>query len=142
MNLRVVGSAILLTGLLTSISACAKDVGDICAAKMRSPHSIGASVSFKGKILSDGMHSTLVIPDRCPGEGYAMSAGDADDDPASIVRHAVMQIGAPGTTDKEIVVDVDAIVVSLPNGHVGIRVTRLNRMVLTYPLSLSFEGEG
>jgi hypothetical protein len=126
-------AAIIVLGLFASIRAWASDVGDICGANARSAKSIGMHVSFRGKILSDGMHLILVVPDRCQGEGYAISANGTEDDPASVVRHAVMQIGSPGTTDKEVTIDVDAVVVMLPNGSVGVRVTRLNHMVLTYP---------
>lgn len=133
MKLSFLCAAIIVLGLLSPIRAWADSAGDICGAKARAAESIGMHVSFRGKILSDGMHSILVVPDQCQDEGYSMSAGGAEDDPASVMRHAVMQIGAPGTTDKEIAIDVDAVVVMLSNGGIGIRVTELNRMVLTYP---------
>ena len=133
MKLSFLHAAVIVLGLLTSIGAWASDADGICGAKARPAKSIGTHVSFRGKILSDGMHSTLVVPDRCQGEGYAMFADGGGDDPSSVVRHAVMQIGTPGTTDKEITVDVDAVIVMLSNGRVGIRLTKINRMVLTYP---------
>jgi hypothetical protein len=127
--------AAFFVGLVASACAYASEDVAICGAKAAPKDFLGKHVSFRGKILSDGMHLTLAMPDSCPNEGYGVFRGDVRDDPASIIQTAVMQIGSPGTGHKEIAVDLDADIVELGNGHIGIRITKLNRMVLTYPTS-------
>jgi hypothetical protein len=48
------------------------------------------------------MHTTIVVPDECSNEGYALSSAERDDEPGAIIRQAIMRIGAPGTVDKGI----------------------------------------
>lgn len=45
-------------------------------------------------------------------------------------RHKM--IGVPGTTDKQITVDVDASIVILRDGRVGLKILRVKRLVLVY----------
>lgn len=105
---------------------------DVCQAKRLGSRMVGERVSFQGRILSDGMHSTLVLPDKCPDVGYPMVPDEADGSPASVIRRSVMVVGAPGTTDKQITVDVDASIVMLRDGRVGLRILRVKRLVLVY----------
>ena len=79
------------------------------------------------------MHATVLKPDDCRSEGYGVLWTGGEGDPAFIVRSAATQIGLMGTLDKDISVDVDATVVKLPNGKVGVRLTKLNKLVLVYP---------
>lgn len=121
---------IVLGLLVTGFQAQAEDV---CGAKSRSSSVIGKTVTFRGKILSDGSHATIVNPDNCRTEGYGVLWTGVEGDPASTIRSAITNIGLIGTSDKDVSVDVDAVVVMLPNGKVGVKLTSLNRLVLTYP---------
>lgn len=44
-----------------------------------------------------------------------------------------MKVGSPGTGDKKIVVDVEAKVVVLGNQRIGLKISKLKHLVLTYP---------
>jgi len=105
----------------------------VCGATASPSTFVGKSVSFRGKILSDGMHATVIKPDDCRSEGYGVLWTGDEGDPAFIVRGAVTKIGLMGTQDKDISVDVEAMVVKLPNGKVGVKLTKLNKLVLVYP---------
>ncbi|MFC3654105.1 hypothetical protein ACFONN_21380 [Dyella humi] len=122
---------------LLVICACshANSAGSICGAKHSPAKFVGKSVVIHGRIVSDGMHTTVVVPDQCSDEGYAIAPAEKDDDAATIIRQAIMRVGAPGTADKDISVEMDAAVILLENGDAGIRITKLHRMVLTYPAS-------
>jgi hypothetical protein len=124
---------IVLLLLIACTCSRANQAGDVCGAKNSPSKFAGHDVIIRGKIVSDGMHTTIVVPDKCPNEGYPFVLGKKDGDAAAIVRQAIMRIGSPGTVDKDITVEVDASVTLLETGVVGVRVTKLRRMVLTYP---------
>jgi hypothetical protein len=125
----------MLLLLAICVCACATPAGSICGAKHSPKKFVGEILVIRGKIVSDGMHTTVVVPDQCSDEGYAIVSAEKGDDVATIIRQAIMRVGAPGTADKDISVEVDATVTSLENGDAGIRITKLRRMVLTYPAS-------
>lgn len=105
---------------------------DICSVSSGGNRAIGKDVAFVGKVVSDGMHSTRVFPERCSQAGYSIAPDDHDDSPTAIIRQTIMRVGAPGTTDKGITIEVRATIVRLTNGELGIKVTKLQRLVLTY----------
>ena len=105
---------------------------DICSVRLDGNRAIGEDVAFVGKVVSDGMHSTRVFPERCSQAGYSMAPDDHDDSPTAIIRQTIMRVGAPGTTDKGITIDVRATIVRLTNGELGIKITKLRQLVLTY----------
>jgi predicted Abi (CAAX) family protease len=73
-----------------------------CGTKHSPAKFVGEHGFVRGKIVSDGMHTTIVVPDECSNEGYALSSAERDDEPGAIIRQAIMRIGAPGTVDKSI----------------------------------------
>jgi hypothetical protein len=96
---------------------------------------VGENVFIHGKIVSDGIHTTVLVPYQCSNEGYLFAPAEENDAASTIIRQTIMRIGSPGTADKDISVDVDGTVTVLANGEVGVRITKLRRMVLTYPAS-------
>ena len=126
---------IVFASLLIGSSVVAGQENEICRAKEQSSHMLGRQISFSGKVVSDGMHATLVLPNDCSNVGYPIAPEDSDNSPSTIIRQTLMRVGFPGTVDKEVRVDVDAVIVILGNGKVGIKVTKLRRLVMTYPSS-------
>jgi hypothetical protein len=108
---------------------------DVCSAKQKGRQAIGETVSFNGSITSDGMHSTVIIPDKCPNTGFLMAPDEEVNSPLMIIRQSVMKIGSPGTVDKRISVEVDGEITSLANHRLGLKITKLRRLTLTYPSS-------
>lgn len=110
---------------------------NICDARMHPQH-LEASYSFNGFISSDGMHSTLILLPNCNGKGFPMlpdstSTTSAGEGPSTLIRQAIMNVGMPGTVDKSIVVDVDAVIIKLDNGILAVRIKKLNKLTLNYP---------
>lgn len=132
MNFTIIRTTFIVVGIFASQAAIASGI-NVCLAKKNDGQSIGETVSFKGKILSDGVHSTLIVPDKCRGIGFFIAPDETEDSPAAIIRQSVMKIGSPGTGDKKIAVEVDAIVTAVGNHHFGLKITRLKQLVLTYP---------
>lgn len=106
---------------------------DACSIKKAGKVSVGKSVSFQGSILSDGMHNTLILPDKCKETGFQIAPDDDEGSPGKVIRESVMKVGSPGTGDKKIVVDVEAKVVVLGNQRIGLKISKLKHLVLTYP---------
>lgn len=106
---------------------------DVCSVRQKGWQSIGEAVSFNGSITSDGMHGTVIIPDKCPETGFLMAPDEVVNSPFMIIRQSVMRIGSPGTVDKRISVEVDGEIISLANHRLGLKITKLKRLTLTYP---------
>lgn len=128
-------SAIKLLSIVALSIGCdlsqAVDTVSVCGARKHSTVLVGKHISARGTILSDGFHALLFVPDECPEEGYPFYAPN-EGDPADIIRQAATRVGLPGTSDKSISIDLDGEVV-LDNGRVAIRITKLSRLMLTYP---------
>jgi hypothetical protein len=124
--------AIFVILIFNTHIARAVEPGDICNINQAGGQAIGKEVFFTGDITSDGMHSTMVYPEQCKNIGYSIAPEESNDSPSTIIRQAVMRVGSPGTVDKSVTIDVRATIVMLGNGKLGIKVTQLKRLVLTY----------
>lgn len=51
---------------------------DVCQAK-RLGSQVAGERGPQGRILGDGMHRILVLPDQCPDDGYLLVQNEADD---------------------------------------------------------------
>lgn len=129
---RLLRFAALLAVAFISQAAAAGRV-DVCTIKSRIAQSVGDDVSFKGRILSDGMHGILLVPNGCPDFGLPVAPDDIVISPFSIIWAAVMKVSTPGTIDKRITIELDATVTTLRNGHHGLKVTNIKKLVLEYP---------
>lgn len=130
MNAFIVRTMLASAFLLSAHSAAANKL-DVCSMAKGGTLPPGKSVSFHGSVLSDGMHGTSILPEGCNGKGFQVSP-DGAGSPGEMIRQSVMKVGSPGTGDKTIVVDVDAIFVTLGNHRMGLKITKLKRLVLTY----------
>lgn len=79
------------------------------------------------------MHDTSILPDKCKETGFQIAPDDDEGSPGKVIRQSVMKVGSPGTGDKKIVVDVEAKVVVLGNQRIGLKISKLKHLVLTYP---------
>ncbi|WP_211343753.1 hypothetical protein, partial [Fulvimonas soli] len=122
---------LVVVALVISNNAEAGKNVDVCQARRLGSQAVGKHVSFKGSVVSDGVHGTSVFPDLCADIGYPI-APMAAEDPSAVIRQAIMKVGSPGTTDKKILVEVDAVFAALQNGSVGLKIIRLKKLELTY----------
>lgn len=117
----------LLTYWFPFSQATAADSYELCNTH-RTLSADGKIVSIKGHLVSDGMHSTVIEPDQCQGSGYSIIVGEGEN-AWGVVQASLMHVGRPGTVDKSVEVDIEGVIV----GGKGVRVTKLNKMVITYP---------
>jgi hypothetical protein len=104
----------------------------ICGAKTDSS-AVGRSVSFHGTVSSNGVDSTVIRPAECPHEAYVLLGPKDKQDPTTLIFDAVYSVGAPGTMDKRIDVDIGAEIVKVSDTRVGVKVTKVDGLVLSYP---------
>jgi hypothetical protein len=86
MSLLTLRSVITLLLLVICVCAQATPASGVCGAKHSPTKFVGQSVAVRGKIVSDGMHTTILVPDQCSDEGYAIVPSEKDDDAAAIIR--------------------------------------------------------
>jgi hypothetical protein len=128
MALKTILTVIVAFSYVASVRAT-----EICEVKHKAPSQFGEHVLVTGEILSDGVHRTVVLPDACKGTGFALVSNNNDDQEMHIIRQAIMQVGAPGTIDKQIHVELEATIVKLGDDRVGLGIDKLKRLVLIYP---------
>ncbi len=131
MNISIIRAAFAVAITLAFQATMASGT-NVCSAKHDGDQSTGESVSFQGRILSDGVHSTLIFPDKCQNIGFPIAPDDVENSPAAIIRQSIMKIGSPGTVDKTITVEVDAEITVIGNHRIGLKIIKLKQLVLTY----------
>jgi hypothetical protein len=116
----------------------AQGTADLCAFSRQDKGAIGKWVALRAKVFSDGMHATLLLPKGCEEKSYYLAPDSEVGSPGTVVWQAVMRLGVPGTGympgsgDKTIEVDAFGEVIRLSDGSVGVKITKLNQMVIKY----------
>ena len=123
----------LVLGALPQLTSASEVVATICQIKQSPRIFMGKDVIISGKVLADGMHSTLILSGNCEKNGLLVrpSTGSASSS-AHVLKDAVMLIGMPGTVDKEIQATLAGRVQRLDDGRLIIDIDAVHAMTINY----------
>lgn len=112
----VLGCVGLFLAVACSVTPVQAQMMELCGLVANPPEFDHEAVQVRALVLSDGMHSTVLIDNACPGKGVVLWVPQEASTRPGVVElmDAIYHTGSIGTLGKQITVTVSGEFLSLP----------------------------